>query len=133
MEDTALNELNVSHIKLANGDEVVALVRSIEDASIFVESPLLINTMHSGEDRESFYFTEWMPMSESVVCINRSTVITHAECTDPFKEHYVRTALSFKERPTSSFTSEYPEDDVFGYDDEDMMEEMQTTTTKIVH
>ena len=132
MEDTALNELNVSHIKLTNGDEVVALVRSIEDASILVEYPLLINSMHSGEDRESFYFTEWMPMSESVVCINKSTVITHAECTDPFKEHYVRTALSFKERPTSSFTSEYPEDDVFGYDEE-MMEEMQTITTKIIH
>ena len=132
MEDKVLDQLKISHIKFTNGDEIVALVRNIDarHTNMIVEMPLAINTMHSGEDRETFYFTEWMPMSGYEIHINMSTIITHSECTDSFKEHYVRTALSFKEKPSTSFTSEWPDDED---DDIDYEEDVQANINKTMH
>ena len=121
MDEETLNDINIQHFKLINGEEFIGLVRGTEENRILVEFPLMLNVMSLGRGRESFYFTEWMPMArEEVQAVYPNTIISHSEVTDQFKEHYIRTALRFKDKPNTIFHGE-PEDDIY---DDDMLDEL---------
>ena len=116
MDEETLNDINIQHFKLVNGEEFIGLVRGTEKNRILVEFPLMLNVMNLGNGRESFFFTEWMPMSRTEIqSVYPNTIVTHSEVSDQFKEHYIRTALRFRERPNTVFHGE-PEHDI--YDDE---------------
>ena len=90
MKDEELNDVNIQHFKLINGDELIALVRGSEGSRILLEFPLMLNVMPMGSGKESFYFTEWMPMTkDEVIQVYATSIISHSECTDEFKEHYI--------------------------------------------
>lgn len=123
MDEETLDEINIQHFKLINGEEFIGLVRGTEDNRILVEFPLMLNVMSLGRGRESFYFTEWMPMARTeIMSVYPNTIITHTEVTDQFKEHYIRTALKFKEKPNTVFHGDNDNDDDDIYD-EDMLDE----------
>ena len=83
MKDEELNDVNIQHFKLINGDELIALVRGSEGSRILLEFPLMLNVMPMGSGKESFYFTEWMPMTkDEVIQVYATSIISHSECTD---------------------------------------------------
>ena len=122
MDDNVLKDINIQHFKLVNGEEFIGLVRGTENNRILIEFPLMLNVMSLGAGKESFYFTEWMPMArDEVIHVYPTTIITHSEVTDQFKEHYIRTALKFKEKPNTVYGADEDDiyDEMFDNDDED--------------
>ena len=128
MKDEELNDVNIQHFKLINGDELIALVRGSEGSRILLEFPLMLNVMPMGSGKESFYFTEWMPMTkDEVIQVYATSIISHSECTDEFKEHYIRTALKFKQTEAPKYN--YTEDDIYDDDDEEYDNVIPINTT----
>jgi len=121
--DESLKDVNIQHFKLVSGEEFIGLVRGTDDNRVVIEFPLMINLMVMGSGKESFYFTEWMPMAkDEIVHVYPSSIITHSEVTDQFKEHYIRTALKFKDRPSGIYQSDDNNgDDIYDemFDDEE--------------
>jgi hypothetical protein len=52
-----------------------------------------------------------------VIQVYATSIISHSECTDEFKEHYIRTALKFKQTEAPKYN--YTEDDIYDDDDEE--------------
>ena len=48
MDEETLDEINIQHFKLVNGEEFIGLVRGTEDNRILVEFPLMLNVMSLG-------------------------------------------------------------------------------------
>ncbi len=122
--ENVLDTINIQHLKLVSGDEVVGLIRAMEKDRLVIESPLSLNMMPTLGDTESFFFTEWMPMSDNnVISIYINSIVATTPCNDLFKEHYIRTALKFKVRPIPIFEDdegedEYIDDDGFNIDED---------------
>lgn len=88
-----LEGVNIRHIKLSSGDEIIALVNSIKkDGIILVERPLLIQSFTNPHtNAERFYFMDYMPVSrKSLIHISVHNVIAHCEVVDNVKEAYIR-------------------------------------------
>ena len=113
MHQTALDEVNIRHFKLVSGDEILALVNTIEDNYCLVEQPLSLNVMHISEGKESYYFSEYMPLvkRDGPIILHMNSIVAHCEADDEFKEQYVRTCLKFRADPTVNEIDEGLEDD----------------------
>lgn len=92
-----LEGVNIRHIKLSSGDEIIALVNSIKkDGIILVERPLLIQSFtNPNTNSERFYFIDYMPVSKkSLIHISVHNVIAHCEVVNNVKEAYIRFCTS---------------------------------------
>ena len=94
-------DLNIRHIKLVSGEEILALVSKVDSRRhlVLVERPLAISciTMTS---KESYYLSDWMPVSkEKLTAISATHIVAQAEVTDVAKEAYVRYCLNGPSEP----------------------------------
>lgn len=116
-EALELKEINIQQFKLNSGDEIIGLVQGTEKGMVLMEFPLLLNVISVSPNRETYYFTEWMPMvtSEEFIKIHTHSIVAYGECSDSFKEHYIRTALRLRKEPPLEFDADEEEfeDDVF--------------------
>lgn len=124
---TELDDVNIRHIKLVTGDELMAIVLSNDDISddsyssdlLVVQRPMLIMTTSTTEGL-SFSFHEWQPFGRDDVCfINPLHVVSHVECSNEIKEQYIRVCL-------------YDNIDEYEDDTEDQYE-LNTPTNRILH
>ena len=101
-EELTLDNIDIRHFKLTNGDEIVGLVRGHDEIQVFIEFPLLLNIISLSPEKEQYYYTEWMPMAgDQLIKVYFGSIVAQSKCTDQFKEQYIRTALRLKETPTN--------------------------------
>ena len=101
-EELTLDNIDIRHFKLTNGDEIVGLVRGHDESQVFIEFPLLLNIISLSPEKEQYYYTEWMPMAgDQLIKVYFGSIVAQSKCTDQFKEQYIRTALRLKETPTN--------------------------------
>jgi len=115
-EELRLDNIDIRHFKLTNGDEVIGLVRGHDEVQVFIEFPLLLNIISLSPEKEQYYYTEWMPMAgDQLIKVYFGSIVAQSKCTDQFKEQYIRTALRLKETPTNVLNEmdEDFEDEVF--------------------
>ena len=62
-EELRLDNIDIRHFKLTNGDEVIGLIRGHDEVQVFIEFPLLLNIISLSPEKEQYYYTEWMPMA----------------------------------------------------------------------
>lgn len=115
-EELRLDNIDIRHFKLTNGDEVIGLIRGHDEVQVFIEFPLLLNIISLSPEKEQYYYTEWMPMAgDQLIKLYFGSIVAQSKCTDQFKEQYIRTALRLKETPTNVLNEmdEDFEDEVF--------------------
>jgi hypothetical protein len=115
-EELRLDNIDIRHFKLTNGDEVIGLIRGHDEVQVFIEFPLLLNIISLSPEKEQYYYTEWMPMAgDQLIKVYFGSIVAQSKCTDQFKEQYIRTALRLKETPTNVLNEmdEDFEDEVF--------------------
>lgn len=113
-----MEDLNIRHFKLSNGEDIIGLVAVKNDDSFIIESPVLIHTNLLG----GFQFTPWFPFSSSKSFkILRSDVIQHVSIDDEAKGAYVQFALKMNKIKKPQYKSdleilEEMEEDLYHHD-----------------
>ena len=117
-----IDEVDIRHFKLIDGNEVIGYIRGMEDHGYIVESPLLMN-IYNEERMQRIFMTPWFTVQPDslTVFINADTVIATCKASENTKEKYIATALRLREV--------YPDDDLAspeindeGHDDDDWEE-----------
>ena len=89
-----MQELNIRHFKLMNGDDIIGLVAVKNDDNYIIERPVSINANLLG----GFQFSPWFPFSDSKQFkIMKSNIIQHVPIAEDVKENYVQFALKLDE------------------------------------
>jgi hypothetical protein len=127
-----LNDVNIRHFKLSNGEELIALVQGEEDQLIKLESPMEVHR-EVRMNSQSFIFTKWLPLSKVDECLlNPMHVVSHVECDNDVKERYVRMCLderSAKDNHISNRINVESDEDLDKYDE--FLEMMDSSDTEI--
>jgi len=85
-----MQELNIRHFKLLNGDDIIGLVAVKNDDNFIVERPVRVQANVLG----GFQFTPWFPFSDSKQFkILKSNIIQHVPIAEEVKANYVQFAL----------------------------------------
>lgn len=92
---TELDDINIKHIKLTDGTEIVTMITSTLGESVLnIEKPLLLNFMYEEDDSISYYFTRYCPFSrDGKVKLNAQNVVAYSDVTTDLKARYIRSAL----------------------------------------
>jgi len=93
-ENDSLEEMDVQHIKFADGSEIVAYINKTQGAYIIVERPMNLNLVTAANGYDTYYFTKYFPFAKNnLVKLNSRNVISASEVTSEIKEKYIRAAL----------------------------------------
>jgi hypothetical protein len=93
-ENDSLEDMDIQHVKLSDGSEIVTYINSTEGASIIVERPMNLNLVTAANGYDTYYFTKYFPFAKNnLVKLNSRNVISASEVTDEIKEKYIRAAL----------------------------------------
>lgn len=85
-----MEQLNIRHFKLMNGDDIIGLVAVKNDDNYIVERPVSVHANLLG----GFQFTPWFPFSDSKQFkILKSNIIQHVPIAEEIKSNYVQFAL----------------------------------------
>jgi len=99
---TELDEVNIRHIKLSTGEELISIVLDQEELDeedrslglMVLQRPMKIRTAHT-DDSISFLFYEWQPLAKTNVCyINPMHVVSHVECDNQVKGQYINVCVN---------------------------------------
>lgn len=99
---TELDDVNIRHIKLVTGDELIAIVLDSndlpeEDCSpnvLYIQKPMQIQIRTLAEGT-SFLFYEWQPFGKGDVCfINTFHIVSHMECSNDIKGQYISVVVN---------------------------------------
>ena len=107
---TDFDDVNIRHLKLTSGDEVISYVAT-EDMNgplVTLERPLQVHRYGLG----NFFFSKWHPFAKKNECVvNPMNIVSHSECDDRVKERYIQLCLKIAEDPESvEMTDELPEE-----------------------
>lgn len=87
-----LEDVNIRHIKLVSGEEILALISKVDSRRhlVLVERPLAITSLYMGE-KETYHLSDWMPVStEELTSISATHIVAQAEVSNTAKEAYIR-------------------------------------------
>ena len=92
-----MKDLNIKHIKLINGEEIISLVNQSIGDDLILEFPLLLNTIYDNNSN-TYYFTKYMNLTnDSLIHMNVRNIIAYSTVTDDIKRKYIVSSLSYKE------------------------------------
>lgn len=98
-----MEELNIRHFKLSNGEEIIALVAVKNDDSFIIESPVVVHNNFLG----GFQFTKWFPFSQSKSFkILKNDIIQHVSIDEEAKGAYVQFALKMNKIKPPQYKSD---------------------------
>jgi len=100
-----MKDINIRHIKLVNGEEIISLVDKIESDNVILEFPMLLNTIFDNTSTYTYYFTRWMALADDddhMVSVNLRNIIAYSNVKDAIKEKYIRTSMMYKEDSQST-------------------------------
>jgi len=93
-ENDPLDTMDIQHVKLSDGSEIITYINSTEGASIIVERPMNLNLVTTANGYDTYFFTKYFPFAKhNLVKLNSRNVISASEVTDEIKEKYIRAAL----------------------------------------
>jgi hypothetical protein len=93
-QEDPLDDMDVQHIKLSDGIELVGYINSTEGAMILVERPMTINLVQTTNGYDTYFFTKYMPFAKhNIVKLNSRNVIAASEVRNEIKEKYIQAAL----------------------------------------
>jgi hypothetical protein len=110
VKNPELKSLNIRHFKLTSGDELIALVSSVDESkrAVYVERPLLLRS-NTVDDTDTYYLSDWMPASTEVLtAINILHIIAQSAINDQAKLSYIKYCL---EEPRGKATEDLFDDD----------------------
>jgi len=117
---TELNEVNIRHLKLSTGEELISIVldqHEVDDEIrppelMILQRPMKVRTVEK-DDMISFLFYEWQPLSKTNICyINPMHVVSHVECDNQVKGQYINVCVNGDIQPPAEPTdSESVSDD----------------------
>ena len=85
-----MEELNIRHFKLLNGDDIIGLVAVKNDDNYIIERPVSIHANLLG----GFQFTPWFPFSDrNRVSIDKHNIVGESGVQLEIKKEYMRFAL----------------------------------------
>lgn len=106
---TELDDVNIRHIKLSTGEEIIGLVlidEKMSDELLIVQKPMMIKSVQRN-DSMSFLFYEWQPLSKTDTCfINPVHIVSHVECDNEVKGQYVQICMNSEFDLPSSLSDE---------------------------
>lgn len=92
--DNPLDDMDVQHIKLTDGSEIIGYINGIDKAIILMERPMILNLAMTSNGNDTYYFTKYFPFAKSnVVKINSRNVVSASEVRNDIKEKYIQAAL----------------------------------------
>jgi len=96
LEDTQLEELNIRHFKLINGDNILALVVKKEQGRIIIERPVQIsNNMMGG-----FQLSPWFAFSsQTLYTLLEADIMAHVLIDYDIKATYIKAVTADKLDP----------------------------------
>jgi len=119
-----LNDVDIRHFKLSSGDEIISYVSKEEDNAVYLKKPFQIHSGLVDANSTSYYFTDWLPMSDTSICaLSKLHIITFVECDTDVKEKYISMCVNESSIPS-------PELD-FTDDDDEFIE--ADTSTHTIH
>ena len=93
-QEDPLDDMNIQHIKLSDGGEIIAYINTTEGASIIVERPMNLNLVTTANGYDTYFFTKYFPFAkDNLVKLNSRNVISASEVTTEIKERYVRATI----------------------------------------
>jgi len=96
IEDTQLEELNIRHFKLINGDNILALVVNKDQGLIIIERPVQIAINIMG----GFQLFPWFAFSsQTIYYILESDIMSHASINYDIKASYIHAVTADKIDP----------------------------------
>ena len=114
-ENDSLEEMDVQHIKFADGSEIVAYINKTQGAYIIVERPMNLNLVTAANGYDTYYFTKYFPFAKNnLVKLNSRNVISASEVNTDIKDKYVRAALqsNSEDKFDNNTTEEMNEEDM---------------------
>lgn len=104
-DEDVVKDLPIRQFKLMNGDEIIALVTSMNESNYIVDRPFKINKQHTNND--SYQLIPWFDLSLSNrFTIDKSMVVAHANVTTSIKETYIKFAVPTDLHSTPPHTDE---------------------------
>jgi len=92
-----MEDLNIRHFKLTNGEDIVAVVSVKNDDNWLLERPVLVNPNLLG----GYQFTPWFPFSKTKVFkVYFSNIINSTGIDADVKESYLQYVLEYKKQMT---------------------------------
>jgi hypothetical protein len=93
-QEDPLDTLDIRHIKLSDGSEVVGYINGKAGGSLLVERPMLINLVQTTNGYDTYFFTKYMPFAkENIQRINFQNIICGSEVRNEIKERYIQAAI----------------------------------------
>jgi len=99
---TELNDVNIRHLKLSTGEELISIVLEQQELEsqdqspglMVLQRPMKIQTFEK-DNMMSFLFYEWQPLSKSDTCyINPMHIVSHVECDNQVKGQYINVCVN---------------------------------------
>ena len=113
MEDiNNINDINIRHFKLTNGEDLICYVQDTNTDAFIVERPAAVQVSPAGQ----WTFQDWFPFSDKKVFkIMKRFVINHTEVVEETKESYIKYSLQYEIKqltgPEFELSDDYTEDD----------------------
>ena len=100
------NDINIRHLKLVSGEEVISYVNeNSENEIIILERPLQIHRMGIG----GFFFSKWYPFSKKdEAIVNPKQIVSHSEVANDIKEKYIKICLEISKESQIKFVENKP-------------------------
>ena len=93
-EKDPLDDMDIQHIKLSDGNEIIAYINGTEGAMVIMERPMNINLAMTTNGNDTYYFTKFMPFAKrNIVKLNSRNIVSAVEVRNDIKEKYIQAAL----------------------------------------
>jgi hypothetical protein len=114
-EKDPLDDMDIQHIKLSDGSEIIAYINGIDGAMIIMERPMNLNLAMTTNGNDTYYFTKYMQFAKrNIIKLNSRNVISASEVRNDIKEKYIQAALksdSHEELQKNDYEMEQASDD----------------------
>ena len=92
-EKDPLDTMDVQHLRLVDGQEIIAYINSVDGAMIITERPMLVHSIQN-KGFDTYFFSKYMPFAElNLVKINSRNVIAATRVRNDIKEKYIQAAI----------------------------------------
>ena len=131
-----MEDLDIRHFKLTNGDEIVGLVSNKNDTNLIIERPVQVNANLTG----GFNFTPWFPFSDAKTFkVLKNHIVQHVPVADTVKSTYLTFALQLTNpddraaaiKSERESLEEYERELIDRYTDDDI--DIKLTDKKTIH
>ncbi len=131
-----MEDLDIRHFKLTNGDEIVGLVSNKNDTNWIIERPVQVNANLTG----GFNFTPWFPFSDAKTFkVLKNHIVQHVPVADTVKSTYLTFALQLTNpddraaaiKSERESLEEYERELIDRYTDDDI--DIKLTDKKTIH